>query len=419
MPPTIVATGKSLVQRMLDQPDHLAGWLHGFFPGIGDGLFRVLVCAATLLLTILVRRWLAAFIFWRLRLLANRRGEKRVDERVLSSLVKPFAALFVVVGVFAAFGTLALSPVSARLVDIGARVALTFVLLWAMMAAGAAALDHAERLAKQRDMGIAVFMPLIKRTLGTFFILLSVIIILEAAGAHVGTFLAGLGIGGLAVALAAQDSLANMFGSLVVLLDQPFHSGDAVKIGDDEGTVEDIGLRSTRLRTAGRTLVVIPNKTVASVSIVNYSRMPQRRVDQTLGLTYDTSPEQMWEILEDLRKLLRADAGVHQDLVAVNFLEFDESSLEIQVVYFTRDPDWARHLETRERVNLKIMRAVSARGLSFAFPTQTVIHQNGTPPPGLPLQAPPPAAPSVRNLTAAAASGIVHDVHGNSPPDNR
>ena len=199
--------------------------------------------------------------------------------------------------------------------------------------------------------------------------------IADALGAHVETFLAGLGIGGLALALAAQDTIANMFGSFVVVLDQPFTVGDAVRIAGNEGTVEDIGLRSTRLRTAERTLIIVPNKTVASEAITNLSRMPQRRVEQTIGLTYDTTPEKMEAILGDLRALIPSDPDVHKGPVTVNFSQFSESSLDIKIVYYTASPDWQKHMDVRERVNLKIMRAVAARGLAFAFPTQTVIHQ--------------------------------------------
>ncbi len=185
-------------------------------------------------------------------------------------------------------------------------------------------------------------------------------------------FLAGLGIGGLAFALAAQDTIANIFGSVVVALDQPFKIGEFVQIGASSGTVEDIGLRSTKLRTPARTLIVIPNKTVAGDAITNFSRMPQRRVEQKIGLTYGTSPEQMEGILEDIRRILREDPDVHQETIVVSFADYAESALDIQIIYFAANPDWTKHMGLRERINLKIMRAVAARGLSFAFPTQTL-----------------------------------------------
>ena len=136
--------------------------------------------------------------------------------------------------------------------------------------------------------------------------------------------------------------------------------------------VEDIGLRSTRLRTGARTEIVIPNKTVASEIVTNFSRMPQRRVDQKVGLTYRTTPEQMQAFLDEVRGILRDDPAVHRELIAVYFTGYGDSSLDIQIIYFAADPDWKKHMELRERINLKIMQAVAARGLSFAFPTQTL-----------------------------------------------
>ena len=198
------------------------------------------------------------------------------------------------------------------------------------------------------------------------------VVIAQSQGLPVQSFLAGLGIGGLAFALAAQDTIANLFGSLVVVMDQPFKVGEIVKIGANEGKVEDIGLRSTKIRTGARTLIVIPNKAVAGEAITNFSRMPQRRVDQTLALTYDTTPEELEGLLEDIRALLRDNPDVHQDTIVVNFTNYGTSSLDIQLVWFAADPDWVKHMALRERINLKILRAVAARGLAFAFPTQTM-----------------------------------------------
>ena len=238
--------------------------------------------------------------------------------------------------------------------------------------AGGAILDHLEEIAHERQLTVATFMPLIKKTLFIFAVIFSALVIAQSQGLPVQSFLAGLGIGGLAFAFAAQDTLANLFGSFVVVMDQPFKVGDVVRVGANEGKVEDIGLRSTKIRTPGRSLIVIPNRSVAGEAITNFTRMPQRRVDQTLGLTYDTTPEQLEALLQDLRDLLRADPDVHPETIVVSFANYGASSLDVQLVWFASDPDWARHMALRERINFKIMRAVAARGLAFAFPTQTV-----------------------------------------------
>ena len=199
-----------------------------------------------------------------------------------------------------------------------------------------------------------------------------VLVAAQSLGADVKAFLAGLGIGGLAFALAAQDTLSNVFGSVVVAIDQPFRIGETVQIGAHTGTVEDIGLRSTKLRTPQRTLVIIPNKTVASEAINNFSRMPQRRIEQTIGLTYGSKPDQLEALVNDIRALLRGAPEIHQEFIAVNFLNFGASSLDIQIIYYAADPDLKKASDLRERVNLAVMRLVEQHGLSFAFPTQTI-----------------------------------------------
>ena len=246
------------------------------------------------------------------------------------------------------------------------------MVLWGIGCAGGAVIDHFAAGARARRRQIAAFIPLIKRTFAAFFTVFSVLVVFESLGFQVKTFLTGLGIGGLAFALAAQDTIANMFGSFVVVMDQPFYVGEYVRIAGFEGTVEEIGLRSTRLRTAQRTQVVIPNKTVATEVITNFTRMPQRRVDATIGVTYDSPPDRVELALADLRSLLRSDPGVHQGQIIVSLADFGDASLRVQVLYFTADPDWDSHMAVRERVNLGILRAFAARGVTLAYPNPVI-----------------------------------------------
>lgn len=298
--------------------------------------------------------------------------ETTLDDKLFPALEAPAAALISVSGAVAALKVLKLSETSDRAAGYASTVAFSVVFFWMLLRAFNAVLDHAHEVATEKQMGIAAFMPWIKKTLLVIFMVFGVLMIAQSLGADVKAFLAGLGIGGLAFALAAQDTIANVFGSVVVAIDQPFKLGEYVKVGAHEGTVEDIGLRSTRLRTPARTLITVPNKTMASESIINLSRMPQRRVDQTLGLTCGTTPEKMEAILGDLRSVLERDPGVAKDFIVVNFADFGAFSLDIQVIYFSADPDYRKYMALRERLNLAFMRAVEARGLSLAFPTQTV-----------------------------------------------
>jgi MscS family membrane protein len=221
-------------------------------------------------------------------------------------------------------------------------------------------------------MGIAAFMPWIRKSLLVIFVVFGVLIVAQSLGADVKAFLAGLGIGGLAMALAAQDTIANVFGSIVVAVDQPFKLGEAVKIGAHTGTVEDIGLRSTKLRNPDKSLTIVPNKTVASEAVVNLSRFTQRRVEQVIGLTYESKAEDMEGIVEDFKKLILEQPEVDKSSVMVFFRDFSASSLDVWVVYMTQDNDFQKCMRLRQRLNGAFMRCVQARKLSFAFPSQAI-----------------------------------------------
>lgn len=358
-------------REVTDLLERFVSWLHHFFPSIDDGLFHWIACGVLFIGAILLRHIITNVIFFYLKKLAEK-TETTLDDKLFPALESPAATLVMVLGIFAALTVLQLSEHVDRLIGNGALIAVLGVLLWGVIRAGGAILDHLEEIAHERKMTVATFMPLIKKTLFVMTVVIGIIIIADSLGAKVGALLTSLGIGGLAFALAAQDTIANLFGSFVVVVDQPFKVGDAVKIGSNTGTVEDIGLRSTKIRLLDRSLVVIPNKAVAAEAIVNLSRFTGRRVEQTIGLTYDTRPEQMEGLLTDLRQLIGRDPEVDPASVVVFFANFSASSLDIQVVYTTVGPDALASLRLKERLNLAIMRAVAARGLSFAFPTQTL-----------------------------------------------
>ena len=214
--------------------------------------------------------------------------------------------------------------------------------------------------------------PLIRKALKVTIGVVGFVWVVQSLGYNVSTLLAGLGIGGLAIALALQDTFANVFGSILIFLDRPFRLGDWIKVGEVEGFVENIGFRSTRVRTLPTTLVCIPNKTVANSVVDNQSRMPKRLVTQIVGVTYDTNADQMEQALAEIRSIIENDEGVDKELIIVRFTEFGDSSLNILTYYFTTGIPLAEHLVTKERVNLAIMRALEQLGLSIAFPSHTV-----------------------------------------------
>lgn len=330
-----------------------------------------IVAALFLVGALLLRRVMVGVVFGWLKKLSTR-TRSTLDDKLLPALEAPASTFIMLVGIFGALKVLKLTASTDEMVRHGSTVAFSLVIFWTLLRGLSGLLDHAQEIARQRQMGVAAFMPWIKKTLVTIFVVVGVLMVVQSLGFDVKALLAGLGLGGLAFALAAQDTLANVFGSVVVAIDQPFKIGEVIKITGSIGMVEDIGLRSTKLRLLDKSLMVIPNKTVAAESIINFSRFTGRRVEQVIGLTYDTTAAQMDEIVAEFKRLILAEAEVDPTSVICYFRDYSASSLDIWMVFNVIDPDFHKHMQLRQRLSLAFMRAVEARGLSFAFPTQTV-----------------------------------------------
>lgn len=222
---------------------------------------------------------------------------------------------------------------------------------------------------RRQAMSALVFM---RRSAKTVLGITAFVAVLDTLDIDVTTSIAALGLGGLAIALGAQKTIENLVGSMTVIIDQPVRVGDFCKVGDVIGTVEDIGMRSTRLRTNERTVVSIPNGHFSSQQIENYSRRDRFLFNPTIGLTYDTSTAQMRTVLAAIRVLLAEDINVIDD-ARVRFVEFNACSLDIEIFAYVRTFDYATFLGMREEILLHIMETIEAEGVNIAFPTQTVM----------------------------------------------
>ena len=184
----------------------------------------------------------------------------------------------------------------------------------------------------------------------------------------------GLGIGGLALAMASKESLENLLGSFTIFFDQPFTVGDTVTVGTVTGTVEKVGFRSTRIRTFDKSLVTVPNKKMIDAELDNLGMRPVRRVNFNIGLTYETSPKQIKAIVTDIQTMINLHENTNQD-GKVRFQEFGSSSLDIMVMYFVDSPKWEDLINVKEDVNYNIMEIIKKHNSDFAFPSTTVYLQ--------------------------------------------
>ncbi len=220
--------------------------------------------------------------------------------------------------------------------------------------------------------GTSSLMILGERVLKAAIVLLAIFAILGTLGFNLTTLLAGVGIGGLAIAFAAQKTLENLFGGVSVLSDEVIRVGDFCRFGDKVGTVEDISLRSTRVRTNERTQLSIPNGSLATMTLENFSRRDKILLNTKIGLRYETSPDQMRYVLVQVRRLLYEHPKVQTQGARNRFISFDESALSMEIFCYVLTQDYGEFLTIKEDILLRIMDIVDAAGTSFAFPSQTV-----------------------------------------------
>jgi len=224
-----------------------------------------------------------------------------------------------------------------------------------------------------RGQSVAVsLIPLARRTVQFVIIGLAVLAALQNFGVNVTGILAGLGIGGLAVALAAQKTVENLFGGITLIADQPVRVGDFCRFGDKVGTVEEVGLRSTRIRTLDRTVVTIPNAEFSAMKLENFTQRDRIWFHPTIGLRYETTSDQLRYVLLELKKLLVAHPKVHPDPARPRFVGFGAYSLDIEIFAYILTNDYGEFLAIQEDLLLRIMDLVEASGTGFAFPSQTI-----------------------------------------------
>ncbi len=223
-----------------------------------------------------------------------------------------------------------------------------------------------------------ILVPLVGRSIR---VIVAVMVMLNIAtlvsGKSIMTIIAGLGVGGIAVALAAQDTVRNFFGSLVILGDKPFEFGDRIEIGGNDGVVEEVGFRSTRIRRLDGHLLTIPNSEIVNTTVRNISKRPFIKRVLNIGVTYDTSPEKVEQAIEILKGILKDHKGMNEKFPPrVYFNEFKDYSLDIIVIYWYHPADYWDYMKFSEWVNMEILKQFNKAEIEFAFPTQTMYLAN-------------------------------------------
>jgi MscS family membrane protein len=333
---------------------------------------RLLLLALTLILILFLRRTLTWAMVKPLRRVTGRTENNR-DEEVLDAVMLPMRYFVIAAALLISVRILNTGDALTEVVSALGRTFIIVgiaVLLYRLVGVFA---PSSNRLFSITGLTIQDrLLPFIRTAVKIFIIVLALLIIVQEWGYDANGLIAGLGIGGLAISLAAQDSLANLFGFVAIVGDRPFDVGEYIVFPDGDGIVEHVGIRSTRVRRLDQALITVPNRKLADNAILNWSTLSKRRIDFVLGVTYSTDSSQMRVLLHQIREMLKSRPAVDPESVVVYFINFGDSSLDILVRAYVLIQDWGEFTAEREQVNLEVMDIVAQLGLSVAFPSRSL-----------------------------------------------
>jgi len=320
------------------------------------GVWRdIIVALIIILLFLLARNLFMRFIFNIIIRFANKK-EMQLDKNILMAFHGPLKTLILVIGVYLSLVALPMSDGFYLLLYPIHRSLIIFLVAWGLynLTRSNTIKEISEKYAVDKIL-IDFFM----RVLRVLLVILAAVMTVQTWGYNVEGFLAGLGLGGLAFALAAQDTVANIFGGIMIIIDKPV-------------TVEEMTFRSTKVRTFANALVTVPNSVIANQALTNWTRMGKRRITFHLGVTYTTPIEKLKSCVERIRITLENHPDINKETIFVRFDRFSESSMDIFLYFFTDTTKWSEYLRTKEDINFTILEILNEESVSLAFPSRSI-----------------------------------------------
>ena len=351
-------------------PSLVSSWLHESVIGIevwqfiGLGVMALIIVAARL-----------AIVFALNQAITRRTAPERHEfwRTELKRLQRPLLLLLGAITLAVGFPVLDFDADVERVVEIFAQFASTFAGVLVGFRLVDAAADYWQQAASETESKLDDQLVPLARTSGKLFVgAIGAVFILQNLDVNITSLIAGLGLGGLAIALAAQDTLKNLLGGATILADKPFQVGDWVIMGDIEGTVEQVGFRSTRIRTFADSLISVPNARITDTAVNNMGQRTWRRYYTTVGIAYHTDPDRIQAFVEGVRAIVRSNPNMRRDYYIVELHSFGDFALNIMVYTFIGASNWNEELRTRHIFNLDIIRLANELQVEFAFPTQTL-----------------------------------------------
>lgn len=325
----------------------------------------------------LIHKFVASHLLSFLRKLAKRTRTKW-DNRILAAAELPLPRLFKLLGVYL---FLVIFPLSRAYTGLWNTVLRSYLIIAVAQVISYLVDDVTSLLFSTLDSEDAqaardTVVPILGKAMRAVVYALAVLMVIQEWGFDIKGFIAGLGLAGFAVAMGAQDTITNFLSGMFLVTDRTLQLGDWVATDQVEGVIEEMSFRTTKIRTFEKSLITVPNSILANTPVYNNNRRDLRRILFNLGVTYDTTKDQLKEVIADIKALLLEHGQVQDDTIYVRFMAFNDSSLDIMVYCFTTANDYADYVAVREEINMAILDILDARGVSAAFPSTSVYMEN-------------------------------------------
>lgn len=323
---------------------------------------------------VLLKNIFAKYVFKMLMRLVKK-TRFNADTKIVAAFQKPVTNFFEVLGFYFAFKTLTLAgiPISILFIEKAFSTAIIILITWGINNLTGESSVLFERMHKAYDIKVdKVLFPFLSKTLRILVIALAITIIAEKWGYNIQGFVTGLGIGGLAFALAAKDAAANIIAGIFIILDKPFTIGDWVSSDSLEGSIEEISFRTTKIRAIDQSLIIVPNSKLTDEAVINFSRRGKRRVSLNLELNYRTKREKLETCVESIRDMLENHPQVSKEDILVRFDKFNGTSLDILICFFTDTADFNEYFSIKENVNFRLVEILQKVGISMAYKSTSI-----------------------------------------------
>ncbi|KAB8139032.1 mechanosensitive ion channel family protein [Gracilibacillus oryzae] len=330
------------------------------------------ISIGVILLFLILRKLFTKYVFYIIVKLTKKTKSEFLNQ-VVAAFERPLRWVFILIGVYIALDFFPYIDQHNQLLTQLLRAGYILLITWGLYNLSSNSSFFFMKLNSRTNIQIdKILIPFLSKAIRVIIVIISISVIAEVFGYKVSGLVAGLGIGGLAFALAAQEVVKNLFGGVVIITEKPFSIGEWIKTPTVEGIVEDINFRSTLIRTFADAVITIPNSTLSNEPITNWSKMGKRQISFNLGVEYSTPKDKLETVNNKIKEYLENHPEVHQETLFVRFTEFNHSSLDIMLYFFTKTTVWGEYLRIKEEINFKIMEILESEGVSIAFPSQTI-----------------------------------------------